>query len=115
MLTAAPAPLLFASAVVESDPDAVVLPPKTVERRHDELVRLQIVDLRQFTAVLPQHPTTARCSYGRQFRTVSDITDFENKLKTHLLKLVHGQVTINFVASVSWLSVCLCRVFLSRL
>jgi len=46
-------------AVVETDPNPVVLPPQTVQRGHDELVSRQVADRRQLAAVLSQ-PTTSR-------------------------------------------------------
>jgi len=39
-------------AVVETDPDAVVMPPETVQRRHNELVGRRVADGRQLAAVL---------------------------------------------------------------
>jgi len=59
---------------------------------------------------------TILCRMGRETLTESTTkgtTDSQTDLsREHLL--VHGQVTIIFVVSVC-LSVCLCRVFLSRL
>jgi len=46
-------------AVVETDPNPVVLPPQTVQRGHDELVSRQVADRRQLAAVLSQ-PTTSQ-------------------------------------------------------
>jgi len=48
--------MLFTVAVIESNPDAVVLPPKTVECRDDKLVCRHVVDFYQLSTVLTQHP-----------------------------------------------------------
>jgi len=57
MLTTVPLPVLFAVTVIETNPDAAVLPPETVESRYNEVVRRQVVDSRQVPAVLKQHQT----------------------------------------------------------
>jgi len=53
-----PLPAQLRVPVVKADPDAVVTPPETVQRRHDELVRLGIINLHQSTAVLHGHTAT---------------------------------------------------------
>jgi len=51
---------------MKPDPHSVVAPPQAVERRHDELVGLGVVDLHQPTAVLHTHGHHVTWSYDLQ-------------------------------------------------
>ena len=60
------------------------------------------------------HNNCFTCCVCRTFTLAHTQTHSHTDTRTHTIFLVHGQVTIIFVMSVGY-SVCLCRVFLSRL
>jgi len=101
---------------------------KQVLRQAADSVQTWLCSVRQMKAVYHQlntfHVDVQRNCFVGEFwvptKSLDDVTDRIHKSAVRMTTclssslLVHGQVTIKFVVSVC-LSVCLCRVFLSRL